>query len=98
MKELISRQVVLAEVKAWFDDRDMDGSHLLAVLEQIPEEYIVRCYECKYAYKCKEFGNDYIICLISDAGKSPDDYCDAGVRKTNASNGEKKYDLSHRYI
>ena len=36
MKELISRQVVLAEVKAWFDDRDMDGSHLLAVLEQIP--------------------------------------------------------------
>ena len=38
MKELISKQVALAEVKAWFDDRDMDGSHLLAVLEQIPEE------------------------------------------------------------
>ena len=38
MKELISRQVVLAEVKAWFDERDMGGSHLLAVLEQIPVE------------------------------------------------------------
>ena len=38
MKELISRQVVLAEVKTWFDDRDMDGSHMLAVLENIPIE------------------------------------------------------------
>lgn len=38
MKDLISRSVVLAEVKTWFDSRVLDGSHLLGVLEQIPDE------------------------------------------------------------
>ena len=38
MKELVSRQVVLAEVREWFDQRGIDGEHLLAVLEQIPSE------------------------------------------------------------
>lgn len=38
MKELISRQVVLAEVGEWLDQRGIDGAHLLAVLEQIPIE------------------------------------------------------------
>lgn len=38
MKELISRQVVLAEVREWLDQRGIDGAHLLAVLEQIPSE------------------------------------------------------------
>lgn len=38
MSELVSRQVVLAEVREWFDQRGIDGEHLLAVLEQIPSE------------------------------------------------------------
>lgn len=38
MKELISRQVVLAEVREWLDQRGIDGAHLVAVLEQIPSE------------------------------------------------------------
>jgi hypothetical protein len=38
VRELVSRQVVLAEVREWFDQRGIDGENLLAVLEQIPSE------------------------------------------------------------
>lgn len=55
--------------------------HQLEGFPQMDAVEVVRCRECKYCSTFRMNGIDYPLCMIADKVKTPDGFCDEGVKR-----------------